>query len=65
MYDPLPESYSVELRTLIQDMLQTEVKKRPTANELLQVCTRAPHRPTAYASPPSPNQACSSSWRAC
>ena len=37
MYDPLPETYSEELRSLITSMLNKEVKKRPTANDLLQV----------------------------
>ena len=37
MYDPLPETYSEGMRGLIASMLQKEVRKRPTANELLQV----------------------------
>ncbi|GAX83099.1 hypothetical protein CEUSTIGMA_g10525.t1 [Chlamydomonas eustigma] len=35
-YDPLPDHYSVELRTLISSMLTRNVKQRPTVNELLQ-----------------------------
>jgi len=37
IYDPLPETYSEGLRDLVVSMLNKDVSKRPTTNDLLQV----------------------------
>ena len=34
-YNPLPNSYTKDLRTLIASMLNTEMNKRPSINEIL------------------------------
>ncbi|GAX79942.1 hypothetical protein CEUSTIGMA_g7382.t1 [Chlamydomonas eustigma] len=36
MYDPLPSVYSEDLRKLVDSMLTINVKKRPSANDILQ-----------------------------
>jgi hypothetical protein len=40
-YDPLPETYSAELRDVVCSMLTKDTRGRPTSHELLQVCARA------------------------
>lgn len=42
-YDPLPESYSSALRTVVTSMLCKDVKARPDANTLLTVPAVVPH----------------------
>ncbi|KAG2496722.1 hypothetical protein HYH03_005135 [Edaphochlamys debaryana] len=42
-YDPLPETYSPALRTVVTSMLCKEVRQRPDANQLLTVPAVIPH----------------------
>ncbi|GLC45389.1 Serine/threonine-protein kinase Nek11 [Pleodorina starrii] len=42
-YDPLPESYSAPLRSVVTSMLCRDVKTRPDANQLLTVAPVVPH----------------------
>lgn len=62
-YDPLPASYSPEVRGMVDSMLFKRVQKRPTINDLLQHPDVAPKVQDYLAALSNPGAGCWSTWK--